>query len=205
MIALLRQTVLAQQTRKLLEKVAANIPLSANQVTLSTILIALIGFLAVSHSQLLLGFFLFLAAGIFDALDGSIARAKKQQTSFGFFLDGVSDRIVEFLFLLSFLFLPFPSINKELTLFALLFFSLIIPYMKSYAEHSRALSHEKALKMSGLFERSERLILLYLILICFIAGYGNISSNLILLGVLLTFITFLQRFYYVVKYHSKKL
>lgn len=205
MINLLRETAYAQRTRKLLERVATRIPSSANQLTLSSILIAIVGFLAISHSQLLIGFLLFLVAGLFDALDGSVARAKRQTSNLGFFLDGVSDRIVEFLFLLSFLFLPFPSINKELTLFVLLFFSLIIPYMKAYSEHSRALSHEKALKMSGLFERSERLILLYIILICFIAGYGNISSNLILLGVLLTFITFLQRFYYVVKYHSKKL
>ena len=205
MINLLRQTTHAQKARKFLERFAVNIPFSANQLTLSSILFAIIGFFTIYYNQLLSGFFLFLVAGFLDALDGAVARAKKQKTNLGFFLDGLSDRVVEFLFLLSFLFLPFPNIDKELTLFVLLFFSLIIPYMKAYADHSRALSHEKALKMSGLFERSERLIFFYLILVFFIGGYGNISSKLLLLSVLLTFLTFLQRFYYVLKQHSKKI
>lgn len=205
MIYLLRQTRFGQKSKNWLEKFASIIPLEPNQITISAIFSSILGFSAIYSNQLLLGFFLFLISGFFDAIDGAVARAKKQTTKLGFFLDGVSDRIVEFLFILSFIFLPFPDMPKEFLLFTLLFFSLTIPYLKAYAEHSRTLTHEEALRMGGIFERSERLILFYLILVSSILGFGNISSLLLLTSVMLAFITFIQRFYYVVRHYSKKL
>ena len=187
-----------------LEKISVNVPLSPNYITVSTILFAFSGFTAVYSNQVLLGFLLFLVAGFFDALDGSVARAQNKKTNFGFFLDGVSDRIVDFLFISAFFFLPFPDIPKVLTLFILLFFSLLIPYVKSYADHSRALSHMEALKIDGIFGRSGRVIFFYLIYISFIFSFNQLSSFLLVTSVVLAFITFIQRFYYVVKHHSKK-
>jgi len=199
MIYLLRQTQFGQKSKNWLEKFAIIIPFKPNQITIAAIFLAILGFLAIYSNQLLLGFSLFLISGFFDAIDGAAARAKKQKTNFGFFLDGVSDRIVESLFILSFLFLPFSDTPKEFLLFTLLFFSLTIPYLKAYAEHSRTLTHEEALRMGGIFERSERLILFYLILVSSIFGFGNVSSILLLVSILLAFVTFVQRFHYVYK------
>jgi archaetidylinositol phosphate synthase len=200
MIDLLRQTRFGQKSKNWLEKFALIIPLKPNQITIAAIFLAILGFLAIYSNQLLLGFSLFLISGFFDAIDGAVARVKNQKTKLGFFLDGVSDRIVEFLIILSFLFLPFPGIPKEFLLFTLLFFSLTIPYLKAYAEHSGNLTHEEALRMGGIFERSERLILFYLILVSSILGFGSISSLLLSVSIFLAFITFIQRFYYVVKH-----
>ena len=204
MIDLLRQTRFGKKSKNWIERFATKIPLKPNQITISAIFLAILGFLAIYSNQLLLGFPLFLISGFFDAIDGAVARAKNQKTNFGFFLDGVSDRIVEFLFILSLLFLPFPDVPKEFLLFTLLFFSLTIPYLKAYAEHSRTLTHEEALRMGGIFERSERLVLFYMILASAILGFGSVSSLLLLVGILLAFITFIQRFYYVIKHYSKK-
>jgi len=200
MIILLRQTSYARFAKNWIEKIAKSIPFKPNQITVSSILLALLAFLGIYYNQLLVGFFLFSVSGFFDALDGAIARAKRERTNFGFFLDGVSDRIVEFLFILSFLFLPFPDIPKEFLLFILLFLSLTIPYLKAYAEHSKTLKHEEALRMGGIFERSERLILFYLILISSILSFGSVSSLLLLASIFLAFITFIQRFYYVIRH-----
>ncbi len=200
MIDLLRQTRFGQKSKNWLEKFVLIIPLKPNQITIAAIFLAILGFLAIYSNQLLLGFSLFLISGFFDAIDGAVARVKNQKTKLGFFLDGVSDRIVEFLFILSLLFLPFSDVPKEFLLFTLLFFSLIIPYLKAYAEHSGTLTHEEALRMGGIFERSERLILFYLILVSSILGFGSISSLLLLVSIFLAFITFIQRFYYVVKH-----
>ncbi len=203
MIILLRQTSYARFAKNLIENFAKNIPFTPNQITISSIFLALLAFFAIYSNQLFVGLFLFLVSGLFDALDGAVARTKKQKTNFGFFLDGVSDRIVEFLFIASFLFLPFPGIPKEPTLFALLFFSMIIPYVKSYADHSKTLSHEAALKMGGIFERSERLIFFYIILISTILGFEILSNYLLLLAAFLSFITFIQRFNYAKQFAKK--
>lgn len=200
MIDLLRQTLFGKKLKNWIENFAIKIPFKPNQITISAIFLASLGFLVIYSNQLLLGFSLFLISGFLDAIDGAVARAKNQKTKLGFFLDGVSDRIVEFLFILSFLFLPFPDIHKEFLLFTLLFFSLTIPYLKAYAEHSRTLTHEEALRMGGIFERSERLILFYLILVSSILGFGSVSSLLLLVSIFLAAVTFTQRFYYVVRH-----
>lgn len=204
MIKLLRQTVYAKKAKSWLEGLAKIVPLSPNQITISAVVLALLGFLAIYSNQLTLGFLLFLISGFLDAFDGVVARTKRRATNFGFFLDGVSDRIVEFLFILSFFFLPFTGISKEIMLLLLLFFSVAIPYVKAYADHSHAITHAQTLKMGGIFERSERLILFYLILISSIFSLGQVSTILLFIGVFLGFVTLAQRIYFVSKNYSKK-
>ena len=79
-----------------------------------------------------LGLAFFLLAFLFDGLDGAVARAKKLETAFGAYLDGILDRLVEFFALLP---LFFNSTLMVPSLLVLFFGSCMTAFSKAYASH----------------------------------------------------------------------
>jgi cardiolipin synthase (CMP-forming) len=77
-----------------------------NLLTIGRICVAPFLVSAVLEGKFLLGFVLFVAAGITDALDGTLARVLKQRTVLGQYLDPVADKL-----LLSTLFLVLTHMN----------------------------------------------------------------------------------------------
>jgi cardiolipin synthase (CMP-forming) len=77
-----------------------------NLLTIGRICLAPFLVSAVLEGKFLLGFVLFVAAGITDALDGTLARVLKQRTVLGQYLDPVADKL-----LLSTLFLVLTHMN----------------------------------------------------------------------------------------------
>lgn len=71
-------------------------PLRAAPNLLTFLRICLAPFLvaAILENQFKMGFILFLAAGVTDALDGLVARALKQRTVLGEYLDPVADKLL---------------------------------------------------------------------------------------------------------------
>ncbi len=85
---------------------------------------------------------LILISGMFDSIDGYVARNKDQQTKFGAFLDSVIDRISDFFYLCGFWVFFWENSFQHKALFDILIaisilFTLLISYTKARIEGLR--------------------------------------------------------------------
>lgn len=126
---------------------------------------------------------LLLLAGLFDFFDGSLARASKQVTPFGAFLDSVIDRYSDLVVLLGIvvLFSRMPHARGAIVAMAGLVGSVMVSYTKARAESIGVECNV------GVMERPERMI-------CLIAGalLGLLEPALWVLAVLAN-VTAIQR------------
>jgi phosphatidylglycerophosphate synthase len=146
------------------------LPLHPNDITLLSVLFAAAGAYFV-YQQSILGPVLFLLSFLIDGLDGAVARAKNLTSAFGAYLDGVCDRLVEFLALLPLLLAPSIFLPSLLTLF---FGSCMTAFSKAYADHREAVEHPKAAKLATLMPRTERVIGIWVGLVLFVMGRQEI-------------------------------
>jgi CDP-diacylglycerol--glycerol-3-phosphate 3-phosphatidyltransferase len=148
----------------------------------------------VATNHLLIGGILVLFSGLFDILDGALARYINKTTRFGALLDSTFDRLSEALVLIGILIL---YINGEHALEILLIFgvmvaSFLISYIRARAE---GLGIECK---AGLFTRAERVIILALGLMV-----NQVLITLIVLAVF-TFVTVIQRLVHVWRQTKKQ-
>ena len=178
--------------------VFAALPFSANQITVSSVFLAAMGFWLSLSQQLYLSLFFFLLSAAADALDGAVARAKKQVSNRGAYIDGITDRLVEFLFILSFFSYPLPPfiLPAPLLLIVILFFgSAMTSFATAYAEHRHAADSKKIAAQPGVLPRAERLILLALAMVS-IPFSPACASAILFAEAVLCVVTFFQRFSY---------
>lgn len=186
-----------QPLSRKLESKAKNFPFHPTVLTVLGVLFAIVGLLiAVLTSELVLGLILFLFAFAIDAIDGMVARARGLVSKQGAFLDGVFDRLVEFLLILT-LWMIFPwNMTEQLALIFILFFgTAMTSFVKAYAEHSGMLGHRETVTMPGILERTERSVLLLLVFLLIIIGSTQWLTVLLYLIAALSLVTFLQRIY----------
>ncbi len=137
--------------------------------------------LALGYTRL--GGWLFLLAGVFDALDGTLARLTNRKTRFGAFLDSTSDRYADAAILMGMM-IPFLRAGRH-TEVILAFVSIIGSVMVSY---TRARAEGLGLDCKvGLLTRFERFLIIAVALIL-----NQVTPVLWLLAVL-TNLTALQR------------
>jgi phosphatidylglycerophosphate synthase len=171
-----------------LNHIAKRIPLSPNILTIIGFLITVIAALMIPRN-IRLGGILILIGGIFDVLDGIVARSRGKTTDFGAFLDSVLDRYSD-----AFLFLALAWYLAEKGTHAGAFLSLgilvgafLISYTRARAEGLGKSCH------TGIMERPERIILL---------AFATITGWLLpvlWIMLVLTHFTVIQRIYYVWK------
>ncbi len=101
-----------------------------------------------------LGGILILAAGLFDLLDGALARFAQKTTKFGAILDSAVDRISEAAIFCGLLVWYMPGRSEIVLIFAVLIGSFLVSYIRARAE---GLGLECKV---GLFTRAERVIVL---------------------------------------------
>jgi phosphatidylglycerophosphate synthase len=169
-----------------LSPIAKRIPLSPNSLTIIGFLITVIAALVIPHN-IKLGGILILIGGMFDMLDGIVARTRGKTTRFGAFLDSVLDRYSD-----AFLFLAIAWYLAEKGNHTGAFISLgtlvgafLISYARARAEGIGESCH------TGIMERPERIILLI-----FATLTGWIMPVLWIMLVL-THITVIQRIFHV--------
>lgn len=172
--------------------IAKRIPFSPNTLTVTGFVITVIASFVIPFN-IRLGGVLIMIGGIFDMLDGVVARTSGKTTKFGAFLDSVLDRYSDaFLFLSIAWYLAahgdhtgsFLSIGTMLG-------ALLISYTRARAEGLGESCH------TGIMERPERIILLI-----FATVIGWLVPILWVM-LILTHITVLQRAYYVWKRTNK--
>lgn len=171
-----------------LSHIAKRIPFSPNILTIIGFLITVIAALMIPQN-IILGGILILIGGIFDVLDGIVARSRGKTTKFGAFLDSVLDRYSDaFLFLaIAWYFLDKDKLIGVYLSLGTLLGAFLISYTRARAEGLGKSCH------TGIMERPERIILL-----AFAAITGWLLPVLWIMLVL-THFTVLQRIHHVWK------
>jgi CDP-diacylglycerol--glycerol-3-phosphate 3-phosphatidyltransferase len=166
--------------------------LKPNTLTWCALVISLIAAATIATAHLLIGGFLVLFSGLFDILDGALARSTNQATRFGALLDSTFDRISDAAILLGILWLYVGENN--ITTIVLIFVALVVSLLTSYVR-----ARAEGLDINcpvGLFTRTERVIILALGLL-FSPLYKFSILIALLLLVVLGSVTVVQRLVWV--------
>ena len=166
----------------------SRIGVGPNAVTLLGLAIACASGYLIATGNLWAGGVVLLASGVFDMLDGALARITGQATRFGALLDSVVDRLCEAVVLLGLL-VHYNRSGPEwggALVFAALVGSLMVSYLRARSE---GLGIECKV---GIMQRPERVVTLGVALI---AGHWWPAVTLAALGVIaaLTLFTMCQR------------
>ncbi|MBS3058555.1 MAG: CDP-alcohol phosphatidyltransferase family protein [Candidatus Diapherotrites archaeon] len=176
-------------------KALSILPLTANQFTATSIILALIAAYSLYLQNLPLALVFVILAILVDVLDGSFAEAKKQKSNFGNYFDAIVDKVAECVFYIGFTFIT--------PIFAIL--ALAGTMLESYAKPRVGLviisdNHD----WPAVGERSDRLLVLILGLLAaavvsqfLIFKYSIIIVEATLFLIfLLTLVGFAQRVHY---------
>ena len=143
---------------------------SPNTLTLVGLLLSILTAIVIAQGLLVAGGLLVLFAGIFDMLDGAMARVRNIATTFGAFLDSTLDRYSESIILFGLLYYvlqrpglhdivwPFPY--EQAWMIALIYITVVGSLMVSYTK-ARAEGLGLECK-TGLLARPERVVILAL-------------------------------------------
>ncbi len=135
--------------------------ITPNMLTVSGLVLNALVAIVLGSGHFFFGGILTLIAGIFDMLDGAVARAGNKVSTFGGFLDSTLDRYSEAVLLFG-LMVHFLIVADPVAV-ALIYATMVGSILTSYA---RARAEAAGLKNeSGLFQRPERVILLGALLI----------------------------------------
>jgi len=174
-----------------LVKLIAKTPLTPNVLTWIGVFIACGAAVLAATGHLFAAGWVVAAAGLFDMLDGSLARFKSQSTKFGAVLDSTLDRVGEAVVFvgLTVFYLQNPSLWGIIAVGLALVGSQLVSYIRARAE---------AINVNcevGIFTRPERIVILSLGLL-----FSRFNPVLIIaLGLMavLSWITAGQRLFYV--------
>jgi CDP-diacylglycerol--glycerol-3-phosphate 3-phosphatidyltransferase len=166
--------------------------LKPNTLTWLALAISIIAAVTIATNHLLIGGFLVLLSGLFDIMDGALARLTDQATRFGALLDSTFDRISDAVLLLG-LFVLYLISGGAIEM-VLIFLALVGSFLTSYI---RARAEGIGINCSvGLFTRAERVIILALgLLLNPLCEFSILIA--LLLVVVLGFFTVGQRLIYV--------
>jgi CDP-diacylglycerol--glycerol-3-phosphate 3-phosphatidyltransferase len=161
--------------------------LTPNGLTLIGLALILATAIVLAMGHTFWGGVLFLVAGAFDALDGTLARVTNRKTRFGAFLDSTSDRYADAAILFGVM-VPFLRRGQS-TEVILAFIALIGSVLVSYTR-ARAEGLDLECKV-GLLTRLERFIIIA------IGLFFNLITPMLWVMAILTHVTAIQRIVYV--------
>lgn len=187
-------------------KALSHLPITPNQWTLLSLVPALIAFYFVFLGNPLLGAGLFLLSAIVDGFDGGLARYTGKSTPLGAFLDGNTDRFVDFLMVYSFLFLGLPTLwlPPEHWVVIMVFVGIMPSFTVAYANHRGAVKDPKETVVWRILNRPEMFIL-WVIVLATATFDTQIALYVLILTVFLSLLTTIQtKILAVVKSRSQK-
>lgn len=180
----------ARHLAEMVVRPLAALGMTPNMATLLGLVLNAVTATVLATGHLRIGGALLLFAGLFDMVDGALARVRNQRTTFGAFFDSTLDRYSEGLVLLGVILfaLTLPATPQRTWIVALAYVSALSSLMVSYA---RARAEGLGLDgKTGLMARPERVLLLAAGLI--IGGAGLLVWTLALLALTST-VTAVQR------------
>ncbi|MBZ9570779.1 CDP-alcohol phosphatidyltransferase family protein [Methanobrevibacter sp. TMH8] len=180
--------------KKILEPIAKQMNINPNIITLISPFIAVISALFFGTGNLLIGGLFILFSGIFDVLDGAIARYHNRSSDFGAFLDSTMDRFSDAIIIIG---LMWGGYTTWLIGALAIHSAITVSYVRASAE-------SKGIPCNvGIAERATRLIILVIGAFIAVIFNNNMLMNwAVLLMVILAYITVVQRIYHVWKLTS---
>ena len=169
--------------------------ITPNSLTLTNLALNIVAAYVIATGHFLLGGALVLIAGLFDLLDGAVARFTKQTTKFGAVLDSTVDRISEAATLCGLLIWYVPQEGATLGIVLILVVlvgSFLVSYIRARAE---GLGWQCQV---GLFTRAERVIVLAIGLLVSGVFVHSVFVALCILAVFVS-VTVIQRLVYLWK------
>jgi len=173
--------------KKVLEPIAKRINLNPNIITLISPLIAVISAIFFGTGNLLMGGSFILFSGIFDVFDGAIARYHNKTSDFGAFLDSTMDRFSDAIIIIGLIWGGYTS----------WFVGVLAIHSSLTVSYIRARAETKGIPCNvGIAERATRLIILIVGVIIAVIIDNNAYVNwAVILLVILSYITVIQRIY----------
>ncbi|TFF69424.1 MAG: CDP-alcohol phosphatidyltransferase family protein [Promethearchaeota archaeon] len=178
----------------ILAKLLIKIGVSPNLATSIMFLFSIISMICLLiFSNLLLFSLMVFLVGIFDGLDGAIARLSGRKTSFGAFFDSIMDRASEFVIFFSLLVyyrnqILWHVIGVPIIIIISFIASIMISYIRAKAENIYDGDFDV-----GLMARSERLF--YIVISMIIVYFYGFIGEILFLFMVLVILTALFRFY----------
>ncbi len=184
---------------KLLAKILSKMGVNPNLATIIMLCFSIFSFFALVFFFNLFFFSIFVfLVGIFDGVDGAIARIKNRATTFGGFFDSIMDRTSEFVIFFALLLYCWNSIllwgflDMKLIIIISFLSSIMISYLRARAE-----TFYKGDFDIGLMARSERLF--YLFVTMLIANFYGFVNEFLFLFMLLVIATVYFRYFKIKK------
>lgn len=176
-------------------KFLSRFPFPPNFYTWLTVFPAVFGLIAVVRNQPIFGFTFFLISGLLDIVDGSLARYTNKTTTYGAFLDGSLDRLVDLLLLFSYFWLPLYGIGLSVEKWICLgCFGMIMPSFEvAYANHRGLVPDPTETIIWRILNRGEMYPLM-LAIVLFSQWSAMFASYLLVIFVVLSAITTIQTF-----------
>ncbi|MCD6476739.1 MAG: CDP-alcohol phosphatidyltransferase family protein [Candidatus Aenigmarchaeota archaeon] len=141
-------------------------------------------------SSFILASLFVLLNGFFDILDGEIARKYNINSKLGDFLDHTLDRLADIAILLG---ITLSSAVPDIIGFSLIIVTLLVSYLGTQAH---ALTKKRF--YGGIIGRADRIIIIFVASVGMMLFEKSLYYGVLLL-ILLSFVTFLQRFYIIYK------
>lgn len=185
----------------------SHLPFHPNTYTWLTLPIAFIAMLAIIHGYVISGVFLFTLAGLFDVIDGAVARHTGHVSHAGAFLDGSLDRFIDFFVIFSYFWLPIatPGLPLSQWICIAIFFAIMPSFEVAYANHRRAVADPEEKIIWRILNRGEMYVLMLLIPLVSLYsanGAGYLLFALVALSILTTLQTIFATMY-LSKKHSQ--
>ncbi|HUP27352.1 MAG TPA: CDP-alcohol phosphatidyltransferase family protein [Chloroflexia bacterium] len=134
-------------------------PITPNMLTMFGMVLNIVVAVLLATGHLVAGGVMVIVAGLFDMLDGALAKITNRMSAFGAFLDSVVDRYSEALVLLGLFLYYYPQPGNQglinvVLIYAILFGSMMISYARARAGALHI--HNEV----GLLARPERIVLI---------------------------------------------
>lgn len=143
----------------------SKLPISPNFITWLTLPTAILAFIAIANQMIGLGITIFVIAGLLDIIDGPVARYLGTSTGYGAFLDGSLDRIVDFLVIFSYFWIPIitPWLTPAEWIALAVFLAIMPSFEVAYANHRKAVYDPEEKRIWRILNRGEMFTLMLLV------------------------------------------
>lgn len=171
-----------------IDPIAQKIRINPNILTIIGLLIGILAAYMFAVGNLLAGGLLILISGLFDVIDGAVARNHNSHSSFGSILDSTTDRLTD----------AFIIMGIVLGGFVTPFIGILAIIASFNVSYVRSKIEAEGIKGDvGIAERAERLVIIMVgAFLAYLLQINVILQYAIILIVILGFFTVLQRMYY---------
>lgn len=172
-----------------LAKAVMKTGISPNTLTLLGLLSSIAYLIFILYKMYIISLVMVILAGFFDVVDGAVAKLTGKVTKIGEFLDSTLDRLSDAILITGLIFMGF----NVFVIILLLIFSFLVSYVRAKGELL-------GLKVEGrgLIERAERIVFIIAIIVTYMVNF-EIASIMVLVFLILTIITFIDRTIFVLK------